>query len=68
MVFKKEAGPVVSTRTVKEAVVIKPQPEKIEPAMANLKVPDPAIARVQADSGGFGSEDDSFDELLLQMD
>ena len=38
MVVKKEAEPVVSTRAVKEAEVTKPQPIKIEPAMAKLKV------------------------------
>ena len=38
MVVKKEAEPVVSTRAVNEAEVTKPQPIKIEPAMAKLKV------------------------------
>merc|ERR1719470_361338 len=70
MVVKKE--PVVGTRAVREAVVTKPQPIKIEPVVAKLKVestvPHPAITRVQAESDGFGSEDDSFDELLSQMD
>merc|ERR1719318_1573226 len=70
MVVKKE--PVVGTRAVKEAVVTKPHTIKIEPVVAKLKVeptvPHPAIARVQAESDGFGSEDDSFDELLSQMD
>ena len=37
MVVKKEAEPVVSTRGVKEAEATKPQPIKIEPAMAKLK-------------------------------
>ena len=48
IVVRKEAGPVVFTRAEKEAVVTKPQPIKIEPAMAKLKVeptvPHPAIA------------------------
>merc|ERR1719318_2320458 len=68
MVVKKE--PVVGTRAVKEVAVTKPHTIKIEPVVAKLEptVPHPAIARVQAESDGFGSEDDSFDELLSQMD
>merc|ERR1719318_2410222 len=68
MVVKKDS--VVGTRAVKEAAVTKPHPIKIEPVVAKLEptVPHPAIARVQAESDGFGSEDDSFDELLSQMD
>ena len=71
MVVKKEAAHVVSTRAVKEAVVTKPQPIKIEPAMAKLNVeptvPNHAIARLQSESDVFGSKDDSFDEHLSQM-
>ena len=58
-------------RAVKEAVVTKTQPFKMKPALAKLKVepmvPHPAIARVQVESDGFGSKDDSFDELISQM-
>ena len=49
MVVKKEAKLVVSTRAVNEAEVNKPQPIKMAKLKVEPMVPNPAIAKVQAE-------------------
>eukprot|EP00092_Neocalanus_flemingeri_P029751 GFUD01032299.1.p1 GENE.GFUD01032299.1~~GFUD01032299.1.p1 ORF type:complete len:554 (+),score=169.48 GFUD01032299.1:109-1770(+) len=56
-------GIVKNEKTFHKPVQKDPVKLKIEPVMTH-----PAISRMQEQGDGFGSEDDSFDELLSQMD